>query len=102
MACVASLLAVVGGGAAVAAGAVAVFGRSCPIVAGWFSCCASYLGLVGFERVADRGADVAVPGRLVAALGSAVSVVGVAISLIAVIGYGHGRSLATFGGGAMR
>ena len=90
-ACVASPLAVAGGGAAVASGVAAVLGRSRPIVRGGFPRGASCLGLIGLERVADRGADVALPGRFVAALGRAVSGVGVPIGLIAVIGCSHGR-----------
>jgi hypothetical protein len=89
-ACVASALAVAGGGAAVASGAAAILGRSRPIVGGGFPRGESCLGLIRLERVADRGADVALPGRSVAALGRAISGVGVPIGLIAVIGC-HGR-----------
>jgi hypothetical protein len=87
----ASPLAVAGGGAAVASGVTAVFGCSRPIVLGGFPRGASCLRLIGLERVADRGAEVALPGRFVAALGCAVPGVGVPIGLIAVIGSSHGR-----------
>jgi anti-sigma regulatory factor (Ser/Thr protein kinase) len=83
--------AVAGRGAAVAPGVPAVLGRIGSIVRGRSPRGTGYLGLIGLERVADRGANVALPGRTVAALGRAVSGVGVPIGLIAVIGGGHGR-----------
>jgi hypothetical protein len=100
-ACVASLLAVAGGGAAVASGVAAVLGRSRPIVRGGFPRGASRLGLIGLERVADRGADVALTGRFVAALGRAVSGVGVPIGLTRSSDAATGESVAT-GGPAVR
>jgi hypothetical protein len=90
-ACVATLLAAAGGGAAVASGVAAVLGRSRPVVRGGSPRGASCLGLIAVERVADRRAEVALPGRFVAALGRAVSGVGVPIGLIAVVGCGHAR-----------
>ena len=83
---VASLLAVAGRGAAVACGCAAIVGRVGAIVGGRLSRGARLLGLVELERVADRGADVALPGSLVALLGFAVPGVGGPIGLIAVIG----------------
>jgi serine/threonine-protein kinase RsbW/stage II sporulation protein AB (anti-sigma F factor) len=94
-------LAVAGGGAAVASGVAAVLGRSRSILSGRFPCGTSHLGLIRLERVADRGADVPLPGRSVAALGRAVAGVGVLLGLVAIIGGCHRETVAT-GGPAIR
>jgi hypothetical protein len=88
---IASPLAVAGGGPAVAPGIAAIPGGSRPIVRGRLAPGARDLGLILFERVADRGEDVALPSDAVTALGRAISGVGVPIGLVAVIGSGHGR-----------
>jgi hypothetical protein len=86
---VAALLAVAGGGAAVASGVCAILGRRGAVVGSGLTLGAGHLGLIWFQRVADRCTEVALSGRLVARLGRTISGVSRSIGLVEVVSCGH-------------
>jgi serine/threonine-protein kinase RsbW/stage II sporulation protein AB (anti-sigma F factor) len=79
--------------ATVIAGACAILRRRRPIVGGGLALGPGELGLIRFERIADRGADVSLCGRLVSCLRRAISGVRGVIGLVPVLLRGHGAKL---------
>jgi len=88
---VSSLLAVACGGATVAAGTSAILGRRPPIVGGGLSLGAGDLGLIRFQRVADRCVDVSPSGSAISRLSGTISRVGRSVGLVKVVVRGHGN-----------
>jgi hypothetical protein len=93
---VASLLAIACRRATVASGTKTIIARRRAIVDSGLAPGPGDLGLIRFQRVADRGVDVSLSGGSVSRLGCTVSGVSRAIGLVEVVLPGHGtESVAT-------